>query len=235
MLELKTNDVYGQNFIGPVKIEAHMSTNKGTKDTCVLGVLATDRGARIMDEMLVWLLPSYNVYVVIQEPPGKLFEWPAIRLCQYLLTNGFCDNVLYLHTKGASHDNPYQSMVRRMWKEEFIDHKDEYMKLAESGEYDVLCPFTGYNKNTWFNGMLIKKTAFSYFPELKPQKSRFVFEIMFRNTPAIVHGRIMNDISNSVDSSVYKDTLKFGDYTCPEGPPGNSVGRMLIYISKNYK
>ena len=68
---------------------------------CVLGVLKSPRGLQIRDEMLSWLLNEYNVYCVEQEMPGKLFEYPALRFTQWLCTEKGCDDVLYVHTKGA--------------------------------------------------------------------------------------------------------------------------------------
>ena len=68
---------------------------------CVLGVLKSPRGLQIRDEMLSWLLNEYNVYCVEQEMPGKLFEYPALRFAQWLCIEKDCDDVLYVHTKGA--------------------------------------------------------------------------------------------------------------------------------------
>ena len=45
---------------------------------CVLGVLKTSKGLQIKNEMLSWLNTKHNVFCVEQEPPGKLFEYPAI-------------------------------------------------------------------------------------------------------------------------------------------------------------
>jgi hypothetical protein len=68
---------------------------------CVLGVLKSSRGLQIREEILSWLLREYNVYCVEQEMPGKLFEYLALRFAQWLCCENGCDDVLYVHTKGA--------------------------------------------------------------------------------------------------------------------------------------
>jgi hypothetical protein len=82
---------------------------------CVLGVLKSPRGLQIRDEMLSWLLKEYNVYYVEQEMPGKLFEYPALRFAQWLCTEKDCEDVLYVHTKGAGRPSDVQKKIRKMW------------------------------------------------------------------------------------------------------------------------
>lgn len=82
---------------------------------CVLGVLKSSRGLQIRDEMLSWLLKEYNVYCVEQEMPGKLFEYPALRFAQWLCTEKDCEDVLYVHTKGAGRPSDVQKKIRKMW------------------------------------------------------------------------------------------------------------------------
>ena len=52
---------------------------------CVFGVLENNDGKKIEDEMLNWLIPNYNIYIVYQKYPGKLFEYPALKFAQYLI------------------------------------------------------------------------------------------------------------------------------------------------------
>lgn len=82
---------------------------------CVLGVLKSSRGLQIRDEMLSWLLKEYNVYCVEQEMPGKLFEYPALRFAQWLCCEKECEDVLYVHTKGAGRPSDVQKKIRKMW------------------------------------------------------------------------------------------------------------------------
>jgi len=86
---------------------------------CVLGALKSPRGLQIRDEMLSWLLKEYNVYCVEQEMPGKLFEYPALRFAQWLCTEKGCDDVLYVHTKGAGRPSDVQKKIRNMWEMQF--------------------------------------------------------------------------------------------------------------------
>jgi len=37
---------------------------------------------KIEKELLKWFTPEYNVYIVYQKNPGKLFEYPALKFAQ---------------------------------------------------------------------------------------------------------------------------------------------------------
>ena len=54
------------------------------KRKCVLGVLKSEEGLKIKEEMLSWLSPLYDVELVEVDPPNdKLFEYPFIkRACE---------------------------------------------------------------------------------------------------------------------------------------------------------
>lgn len=44
----------------------------------VLGVLKTQEGLRVKEEMLEWMRPVFDVLTVEQEAPGALYEYPAL-------------------------------------------------------------------------------------------------------------------------------------------------------------
>ena len=56
----------------------HMSEDS-SRIPCVFGILDSEIGREIEDEMLEWLLPEYDVWCIIQPEPGLLFEYPALR------------------------------------------------------------------------------------------------------------------------------------------------------------
>ena len=73
------NDYYNISLI------YNKSYRKNSKDSiiCILGVLANEKGLKIADLMLQWLLPEYDVYCVYQKYPGLLYEYPALRFAQW--------------------------------------------------------------------------------------------------------------------------------------------------------
>ena len=112
------------------------------KRKCVLGVLKTEEGLRIKEEMLAWLEPFYDVETVEVDPPNNIeFELPFIkRACEVALENR--ESVLYLHTKGAAMPNRAQPIVREMWKRIFTEKRDDYFRIADDREDTaVIAPF----------------------------------------------------------------------------------------------
>ena len=110
-------DVYAgcPELLQDVSISFIECSGRQSERYCILGVLKSLRGVQIKDEMLSWLLNEYNVYCVEQEMPGKLFEYPALRFAQWLCTEKGCDDVLYVHTKGAGRPSDVQKKIRKMW------------------------------------------------------------------------------------------------------------------------
>lgn len=64
----------------------------------VMGVLKTQRGLIIKERISKYLRSRFNILYVEQEPPGKLFEYPAIKYALKLAID-MNEPVLYLHTK----------------------------------------------------------------------------------------------------------------------------------------
>ena len=63
----------------------HKTKKSKYKPLCVFGVLENNNGLQIEKEMLKWLILNYNLYIVYQKNPGKLYEYPALRFAQWLI------------------------------------------------------------------------------------------------------------------------------------------------------
>ena len=129
------------------------------KRKCVLGVLKSEEGLKIKEEMLSWLSPLYDVICVEQEAPGELFEYPAIKMACDISENTY-QPVLYIHTKGAGNPRVQQDWVRNFWKEEFVDHIDLYFDKANTLSPTIVAPLVGKNNRiAWFNGFIMNSSA----------------------------------------------------------------------------
>ena len=173
----------------------------GTPVICILGVLDNDRGKVIKQELLSWITHKYDCIAVNQEPPGRLFEYPALFIAQQTsISTG--KPVLYLHTKGAANPNNVynQERVRKLWRFEFDAHYDDYMKLLHRGDRVVACPFTGTKTHTtWMNVFIVTPEAWKVADNIKPPKqysdgNRYPYEHCFRDAPVTGFGRIMSHI-----------------------------------------
>ena len=174
--------------------------NDETPIMCVFGCLLTESGKKIKKEMLEWLTKKYDVICVNQEPPGDLYEFPGLKFAQqYTIDNNI--PILYIHTKGAANPkNVYdQELCREMWKDEFINHYEDYLKLLET--HEVVCPFTDENGSTWINGFIATPQAFNKI-NIPISSNRFIYEHIFDRTFKMfniknkinVIGRIANNI-----------------------------------------
>jgi len=129
------------------------------KRKCVLGVLKTEEGLRIKEEMQLWLREKYELICVEQDPPGALIEFPAMMQAAQLslATN---EPVLYLHTKGAANIHGNQKFVRQLWMHEFNTCADWYFDQINCDEPTVAAPIVSKNKRiTWFNGFVLNPAA----------------------------------------------------------------------------
>lgn len=161
----------------------------------VFGIADTPDGHDIADEMMCWLFQEYEVHAVIHD--GKLFEQPALRYAQRLslLTD---QPVLYIHTKGA-YNKPIRSQrIRDLWRLEFGHNKDFYFKRAKEPGARVICPFTGPDRMTRYNGFVANADAWGVIPEIRPNADRMVFEKLWKNAPSVeIVGTIYNDIDTN--------------------------------------
>jgi hypothetical protein len=149
------------------------------KRKCILGVLKTEAGLLIKDEMLAWLELFYDVETVEVDPPNDVeFELPFIkRACEVALENR--ESVLYLHTKGAAMPNRAQPIVREMWKRIFTEKRDDYFRIADDREDTaVIAPFIARERKIcWYNGFIMNQyAAGAILKTLSVHEDRYWFE-----------------------------------------------------------
>ena len=104
--------------------------NKDTELYCVLGCLRNERGLQIRDEMLKWIQLKYQTWIVYQDYPGSLYEYPALKVAQEISLSSK-KPVLYLHTKGVFNDNPSQYIVRALWWQTFFQFIYRMHKISQ--------------------------------------------------------------------------------------------------------
>lgn len=202
---------------------------------CVLGVLKTERGLKIKEEILN-NLNMHNFLCIEQEPPGEMFEYPALN---YAIKAAIDTNspVLYLHTKGAFNSVPYQSTengrktifdfmpkdaskedwqksVRKMWYNEFGKNVQKYLNAINENKPIVACPYSGPGKVTWQNGFIMNPLAAKELSKIfKFTTNRYWYEVMFNRLKNVeVKGIIRNDICYPMNDSrfeMYKSIWSF--------------------------
>jgi len=201
--EFNLFDIYPKNIAHSniIKI-SHKTKYSSNKILCIFGVLENSYGKKIEEEMLKWLIPYYNIYIVYQKYPGKLFEYPALKFAQYIIKKKNQTFLLYVHSKGAFY--PYrdniQKIVRELWKFEFSGNNiKKYITPIINNQTDVTTMFASKNKTTWFNGFYISYRAFDIIGNLdkKLNKSRYEFETLFHKTKARVLGILENNVYNA--------------------------------------
>lgn len=169
---------------------------------CVLGVLKTEEGLRVKDEMLQWLRPVHNVYAVEQEAPGALYEFPAMALA-FEMCHKSQSPVLYIHTKGAANQHMVQGMIRKMWSGEFGNQQKmkEYLDLVQTDEPRLACPVMGDDSQTWFNAFVMNPAAAAVLRDtVRPSADRYFFECVARNTSVkVVSPRPPVDAHGAID------------------------------------
>ena len=150
----------------------------------VLGVLQTDEGMRVREELLAWLRPLYEVIEVHQCAPGVRYEYPAIALaCD--MSYKLQEPVLYLHTKGAANVHPVQAEIRRMWKNELGNEQSrkKYLDLLTGGPKIATPIMSPVGKCTWFNAWIINKEAAEILRDhCVPSDARYDYESVARDT-----------------------------------------------------
>jgi len=204
--EFNLYEIYPKKIVNLQTIKIiHKTINSSNKTLCVFGVLNNNMGKIIEEEMLKWLIPNYNVYIVYQKYPGKLYEYPALKFAQYLINKINQTLLLYVHSKGAFYPKRrnIQKVVRLLWKYEFSgDNKKKYIFPILNNQTDVSTMFTGSFKTTWFNGFYVSQRALNIIRnldrKLKKRKKRHKYETLFRGTKVRVLGIIKNNVNKKV-------------------------------------
>jgi hypothetical protein len=164
------------------------------KPLCVFGLLNTEKGNIIADEMLAWLRPHYTVHIVRHD--GKQFEQPALRYMQELQkkTNRPC---LYLHTKGACFRDELSEKVRRMWKEQFAENGKQYFDAVKGSKPRVAAPIFSPEGKSWYNGFVANAAAMRTIPEIVPDEFRWRFERLFLNRDDVERIGVLDTVKHS--------------------------------------
>jgi len=176
------------------------------KRKCVLGVLKTEAGLKIKEEMLSWLSPIYDVITVEVDPPNDIeFELPFIKkACEVSIESN--EPVLYLHTKGAAMQNNAQPIVRNMWKHEFGVNHETYFNMVNINEpccASIIA--SAKNKICWYNGFVLNNLAAKQILKiLTPHTDRYWFEQqMLAEANVKVIGNINADDGNTCWNLTY--------------------------------
>ena len=161
------------------------------KPFCVLGSMQTELGKAIEEELLAWLTPRFNVYLVRHD--GRAFEYTAIKLLKDVMSRQD-KPCFYLHTKGAFYTRKVSHRVRNMWRYEFGGLTERYLQAVNGDTPKVACPYTGSDKVTWYNGWCANAAAIREMNLIKTD-DRFFYEYMlFKNAEVI--GLRMNNINS---------------------------------------
>jgi hypothetical protein len=179
-----------------------------------MGVIKNEKGLLIKNRISSYLKPNFDILYVEQEPPGVIFEYPAIKTTLELAIEKN-EPVLYIHTKGAIDPNNmwYQTPVKKLWEQEFGTNKvkNSYKHVC-CDKPKIICPIAGNAKQTWFNGFIINPAAAKIIlPTLKtPDKlkdnkitknSRYYHEYFMCNFPeiAIISSAVkgVHDVKNT--------------------------------------
>ena len=180
--------IYDYNYTN-IKIKKHIS-NKNNSLVAVFGILVNDFGLKIEKEMLNWLTPEYQVYKIYQKYPGTLYEYPALKFAKWLTEKKNISFLLYLHTKGATHQTiTSDKIIRKFWKNEFTKPRNKlYINQIINNKTDIATPLSN-GIYTWYNGMYISKRAFQ-LNKIYPSKNRYLYEYLFENEKTRIKGII---------------------------------------------
>lgn len=192
-----------------------IKSDSNTSYLCVLGVLKTELGIQIRDEMLEWLLKYYHVILCEQEPPGILFEWPAL-FCAQDISIRYNIPVLYLHTKGAANPNQRYSQVnvRTLWADEFGQKRDDYMRAVNTDTPTIACPIIGTQlKITWWNGFIANPNAFKSISLNEPSPNRYIYECLWQYSDVNVYGGITSSYNKHDGTDKFSAVAFINAYT----------------------
>lgn len=169
--------------------------NNNSDSLCVLGVLDNNAGQVIKNELINWLSNKFQLFIVQQKFPGKLYEYPALNIAKQLSTK-LNKNLLYVHTKGAFYPRAEAPVIRNIWKKLFND-KYAWCLNYLSKTNAMCCPFSGNSKIPWYNGFFADPIAWSKL-NIIPNDNRWYYETdLFKPTDILCYGYYNNNLNNS--------------------------------------
>ena len=163
-----------------------------TSDTdciAVIGCLKTDKGIKILQELLSWVPNKFHTYIVYQDPPGKLYEYPAMKWAKDV-ANLFNKPVMYIHTKGAVFTRKCSPFIRNKWKETFYDNYEECIDKLNGKT--VYCLYTGNKKIPWYNGFIATAEAWNEAKIILSNDRWYYEHKIWENTNCNVIGKFSN-------------------------------------------
>lgn len=188
--------------------------SEGEKPVCVLNCLANIRGKAIEQQMLEWLTPLYNIYIV--EHDGTKFEYPGLRFVQTLAENNLVSSpVLYLHSKGAVKVRACSEKVHRCWRLEFGGKSlSRNLEILSTDTPTMITPYAGHSINPregykgdypvpWYNGWMANLAAIQLL-NIPLSQDRFVYETCIYRGINIM-GTRMSDIAWTAEDMARKD------------------------------
>lgn len=186
-----------------IKIEEYNTTD--TECIAVIGCLKTDKGMKILQELLSWVPTKFHTYIVYQNPPGNLYEYPAMKYAKNMAAL-FNKPVMYIHTKGAVYNRRESVFVRNRWKKFYTDEYDWCIKQLNNGN-TVCCPYTGKTKIPWYNSFIATPDAWDK-AKIIITNDRWYFEQgIWKQTDCNVIGKDVNDKDTSESMWPWMDQL----------------------------
>lgn len=202
----------------------HFSDDEN-KPLCVLGAADCPRGIAIAEEMLEWIVPHFNVFVLKHD--GSTFEYAALKFLQNLIISGtYNEPIFYLHTKGAYHVRRESEAVRRMWKAEFFNRQALYLRAVDRPEATLATPYSGIISETNRRFAEEEMVYPTYFPyengwcanaeairrmKVIPSSNRYWFEMcMYDRTEVIgIRKQLINLKDIDSRKEVVEDIMSF--------------------------
>lgn len=193
------------------------------KRKCILGVLKTESGIEIRDEMLKWLTPIYDVETVEVDPPNDVeYELPFLkRACEKSIE--YNEPVLYLHTKGAAMPNRAQPIVRALWRRSFELDCDKYFKNVDTEIPSASAPFVATDRKIcWYNGFTMNPAAAKRILSiLSIHEDRYWFEQKMLSEAGV---SVVGDIELEDGSDVWRETERRAcEYEDPRMVPEGTI------------
>lgn len=186
-------------FSNGIEIVEYNTTD--TECIAVIGCLKTDKGMKILQELLSWVPNKFHTYIVYQDPPGNLYEYPAMKWAKDV-AKLFNKSVMYIHTKGAVYDRIETVWVRNNWKDFYLNNYEWIMKNLDK-QNTVCCLFTGKTKVPWFNSFIATPDAWEK-TKIKISNDRYYFEQgIWKETDCNVIGLKANDRNVPEDMWTY--------------------------------
>ncbi len=190
-------------FSNGIEIEEYNTTD--TEFIAVIGCLKTDKGMKILKELLSWVPNKFHTYIVYQDPPGNLYEYPAMKWAKDV-AKLYNKPVMYIHTKGAVYTRLENNWVRETWKDFYLNHYD-WIKKTISNNNTVCCLHTGKTKVTWFNNFIATPDAWEQAKIIQTTDRWYYEQCIWKQTNCNVIGFKTNDKNKPQDMWNYMQKI----------------------------